>query len=286
MTVDFPPATADDLDALVALRIAAMRESLERIGRFDPVRARERFVAGFDPARTRHIAVDGARVGFFVVTPGPEAIALDHLYLHPDFQGRGIGAAVLARVFADADAAGLPVTVGALKQSASNRFYQRHGFVPTGEGEWDLYYTRPPRLNLRPFAETDRDAVIALWRRCDLVRPQNDPNRDIDRKLRVRPDLFLVGIEDGAVVASVMVGYDGHRGWINYLAVDPERQRRGYGRQLMDAAEALLRAEGCPKINLQVRTSNASVLAFYAAIGYALDEVVSLGKRLEHDAPG
>ena len=82
-------------------------------------------------------------------------------------------------------------------------------------------------LTLRPFAEADRAAVIELWRRCDLVRPQNDPDRDIDRKLHVSPHLFLVGTENDTVVAGIMVGYDGHRGWINYLAVDPDCQRRG-----------------------------------------------------------
>jgi ribosomal protein S18 acetylase RimI-like enzyme len=80
-----------------------------------------------------------------------------------------------------------------------------------------------------------------------------------------------------------MVGYEGHRGWINYLAVSPDHQRKGYGRLLMDEAERLLRKEGCPKINLQVRTTNAAVLAFYKALGYGQDEVVSLGKRLEND---
>src|SRR5262249_44002053 len=105
-------------------------------------------------------------------------------------------------------------------------------------------------------------------------------------KLKVRPDLFLVGIEDGAVVGTVMAGYDGHRGWINYLAVDPSARRRGFGRALMDEAERLLRASGCPKINLQVRSNNQEVIDFYRRIGYHLDEVVSFGKRLEHDGPG
>lgn len=140
-------------------------------------------------------------------------------------------------------------------------------------------------LTIRSFAIADSDAVIALWHECGLVHPHNDPRKDIARKLRVRPDLFLVGVIDGAVVASVMVGYEGHRGWINYLAVSPSRQKRGYARLLMNEAERLLRAEGCPKINLQVRTSNAAVLAFYRAVGYLQDEVVSLGKRLEQDRP-
>jgi len=140
-------------------------------------------------------------------------------------------------------------------------------------------------LSLRSFLPDDSDAVIALWHECGLLHPNNDPRKDIARKLRVRPDLFLVGTVDGLIVASVMVGYEGHRGWINYLAVSPAHQKRGYGRLLMEEAERRLRAEGCPKINLQVRTTNAAVLAFYRAIGYLQDDVVSLGKRLEHDHP-
>jgi ribosomal protein S18 acetylase RimI-like enzyme len=138
-------------------------------------------------------------------------------------------------------------------------------------------------LTLRPFQPEDTATVIALWRHCGLVHVNNDPGKDIIRKSKVRPDLFIVGLSEGAIVASVMVGYEGHRGWINYLAVSPDHQRKGYGRVLMEEAERLLRKEGCPKINLQVRTTNAAVLAFYETIGYGRDEVTSLGKRLEHD---
>lgn len=138
-------------------------------------------------------------------------------------------------------------------------------------------------FKIRSFELDDSEAVISLWKRCGLVRPNNDPVKDIARKQKVRGDLFLVGTDDGEVVASVMIGYEGHRGWINYLAVAPEYQKRGYGRSLMEEAERRLRAEGCPKINLQVRTSNAAVLAFYTALGFIKDDVVSLGKRLEED---
>jgi len=125
--------------------------------------------------------------------------------------------------------------------------------------------------------------VIALWRACDLVRPWNDPHKDIARKLRVNREWFLVGEKDGRVVGCVMAGYEGHRGWINYLAVEPGLRRGGLGRALMAEAEQLLRAAGCPKINLQVRTANAEVVAFYRRLGFAVDDVVSLGKRLEAD---
>ena len=139
---------------------------------------------------------------------------------------------------------------------------------------------------IRPFAPDDEEAVVALWSACDLVRPWNDPRRDIQRKQEVQADLFLVATTGDAIVGSVMAGYDGHRGWIYYLAVAPALRRQGIGRLLMRAAEARLLAEGCPKINLQVRTSNADVVAFYEALGYAPDDVVSLGKRLVHDEVG
>lgn len=138
-------------------------------------------------------------------------------------------------------------------------------------------------MEIRPFEPADEDAVIALWERCGLTRPWNDPRKDIRRKLEVRPDLFLVGMRAGEVVATVMAGYEGHRGWINYLAVAPEHRREGLGRAMMAEAERLLREAGCPKINLQVRAGNEAALAFYRRLGYTVDDVVSLGKRLEED---
>ena len=138
-------------------------------------------------------------------------------------------------------------------------------------------------LQIRAYRESDEDAVVALWRECGLVRPWNDPEKDIHRKLRVQRDLFLVGTLDGRLVATVMAGYEGHRGWINYLAVAEEYRRRGVGRRLMDEAEARLRAIGCPKINLQIRSSNTEVVAFYRALGFSVDDSLSMGKRLVED---
>src|SRR5947209_3937496 len=135
-------------------------------------------------------------------------------------------------------------------------------------------------LVLRPFDAADEAAVIALWHECGLVVPWNDPARDIALKCAFQPGLFLVGTLSGQVIGTVMVGYDGHRGWINYLGVSPSLRRRGVGRWLMEHAEARLRALGCPKINLQVRTTNLAVIEFYHAIGFKDDAVVSLGKRL------
>ncbi len=136
---------------------------------------------------------------------------------------------------------------------------------------------------IRAFQPEDEEAVIALWKRCELVRPSDDPKKDIQRKLKVRPDLFLVGLLESKIIASVMAGYEGHRGWLNYVAVDPKYQRRGLARKIMAEAERLLREAGCPKINLQVRSSNRAAMEFYRRAGYATDDVISLGKRLEHD---
>lgn len=138
-------------------------------------------------------------------------------------------------------------------------------------------------MKIRAYTQQDKEDVISLWDECGLVVPQNNPAKDIERKLKVDPELFLVGLREDAVVATVMGGYEGHRGWINYLAVKPAQQRKGYGQAIMQAVEALLIKKGCPKINLQVRKTNESVIAFYAAIGYSNDNVVGLGKRLEHE---
>jgi ribosomal protein S18 acetylase RimI-like enzyme len=138
-------------------------------------------------------------------------------------------------------------------------------------------------MMIRPYAATDEQAVVALWQACDLTRAWNDPQKDIARKLTTQPDWFLVGEDNGQLMASAMFGYDGHRGWVNYLAVSPDHQRRGQARALMSAGEALLTAAGCPKLNLQVRTGNTSVLDFYQHLGYGRDDVVSPGKRLIPD---
>jgi ribosomal protein S18 acetylase RimI-like enzyme len=140
-------------------------------------------------------------------------------------------------------------------------------------------------VDIRPFTGADEQAVVDLWARCGLVRPWNDARKDIARKQRVQPELFLVAVADGgaAVVGTVMAGYDGHRGWINYVATDPARRRQGIGRALMREAEAALSRLGCPKINLQVRHDNHDAIAFYQGIGFGEDAVVSMGKRLVKD---
>jgi ribosomal protein S18 acetylase RimI-like enzyme len=140
-------------------------------------------------------------------------------------------------------------------------------------------------MEIRAFRTEDEEATVALWRRCGLVRGSNDPHKDIQRKLKVRPELFLVGVIEGRVVASAMAGYEGHRGWLNYVAVDPSHQRAGLATLLVQEAERRLAQAGCPKINLQVRTSNESAVVFWKRLGYSVDDVVSMGKRLEVDHP-
>ena len=122
--------------------------------------------------------------------------------------------------------------------------------------------------------------MIRLWQDCRLVVPWNDPKQDIQLKLQVQPELFFVGLIDAQIVATLMAGYEGHRGWLNYLAVTPAHQRQGIGRRMVEAAIATLKAMNCPKINLQVRTSNPAVIEFYERLGFKIDEVVSMGKRL------
>lgn len=135
-------------------------------------------------------------------------------------------------------------------------------------------------VQVRRYRPEDEDQVVDLWMRCGLVVPQNDPRRDIQAKMSWQPELFLIGAVGDRVVATTMVGYEGHRGWINYLAVSPDLQRQGIGGMMMKEAERRLRELGCPKINLQVRASNSAVIEFYERIGFEVDDVVSLGMRL------
>lgn len=146
----------------------------------------------------------------------------------------------------------------------------------TGEGTFAI----------RAFSPADAEAVIALWQECGLVRPWNDPHKDIARKLNEQPELFLVvcaGSREGVVVASAMVGFDGHRGWVYYLAVALGMQRQSLGRALMARAEQLLIERGCPKLMLMVRSSNAAVIDFYRELGYGEENVTVMGKRLIPD---
>ncbi len=138
---------------------------------------------------------------------------------------------------------------------------------------------------MRAFRDGDRAAVEALWARVFPDEPpRNAPALMLDHKLEVQSELLLVGEvggSDAAVVGAVMAGYDGVRGWLYHLAIAPEHRRRGFGAQLVRAAEARLRTLGCSKVNLQVRASNREVVAFYQSVGYEVEERVSMGRRLE-----
>ena len=135
-------------------------------------------------------------------------------------------------------------------------------------------------LVIRPYEPSDEARVVELWQECGLIVPWNDPYEDIKAKMDFQPSLFFVGEIDKRTVAAFMVGYDGHRGWIYYLAVAPDYQRRGLGGRVMAFVEERLKALGCLKINLQVRRTNKKVIDFYKSIGFSEDDVLSFGKRL------
>ncbi|KQV26428.1 MULTISPECIES: GNAT family acetyltransferase [unclassified Microcella] len=141
-------------------------------------------------------------------------------------------------------------------------------------------------VSIRPFDPADEHAVIGLWDEAGLLRPWNDPHADIARKLAEQPELFFVAARpDGEIVGAVMAGYDGHRGWLNYLATSTAARGTGAGRALVEHAEAELLRRGCPKINLQIRAGNDAVAGFYRHLGYTVDETIDMGKRLIIDEP-
>lgn len=138
-------------------------------------------------------------------------------------------------------------------------------------------------MEIRVFRQDDFEEVITLWERCDLLRPWNDPEMDIERKLNHGPDLFLVAEVGGEVVGSVMGGYDGHRGSAYYLGVHPDYRGRGIANALINRLEKKLIARGCPKIQLMVREDNDTVIEMYEKLGYEIQAITSLGKRLIED---
>jgi ribosomal protein S18 acetylase RimI-like enzyme len=145
--------------------------------------------------------------------------------------------------------------------------------------------TTSPTLSIRRFDASDTDAVIALWQQAfpeyrDLTRPQRNPHLSIANKLATQPELFFVAVLDERIVGTVMCGYDGHRGWMYSLAVDESLRRHGIGTRLVAHVEQTLSALGCPKLNLQILSAKTELRAFYEALGYRADAVVSLGKRL------
>jgi ribosomal protein S18 acetylase RimI-like enzyme len=138
-------------------------------------------------------------------------------------------------------------------------------------------------MEIRSFRTTDTEHVIEIWNQCGLVKSWNDPQKDISRKIKVDPELFLVGLLDDSIVATVMAGYEGHRGWVNYLAVSPHSRKQGLAGLLMEEIERLLLKRGCPKINLQIRNTNLEAVEFYRSVGYEIDDSIGMGKRLISD---
>ena len=141
----------------------------------------------------------------------------------------------------------------------------------------------PSNFAIRQFVPNDTNRVIFIWEQCDLVRNWNNPNFDIQRKINFQKELFFVGLLNDEIIATAMFGYDGHRGWLNYFAVLPNFQKRGFGKQLMTFGEMALIEKGCPKLNLQMRNDNTKAINFYQKVGYKEDAVVSFGRRLIED---
>ena len=138
-------------------------------------------------------------------------------------------------------------------------------------------------IEIRSFRQEDEAPLIKLWERCELVTAWNDPSKDISRKVQLDPEGLLLGWHDNSLIASVMAGNEGHRGWINYLAVDPEFRRKGLGKTIMKAAETYLEQFESPKNNLQIRAQNYQVIEFYNSIGFLQEDVINMGKRLIPD---
>ena len=146
--------------------------------------------------------------------------------------------------------------------------------------------TKPvPRLGIAPIADADVATVIGLWQACRLTRPWNDPAADIALARRGPNSTILIGRADSHIVATAMVGHDGHRGWVYYVATDPDRRAKGFGRALMDAAEDWLRAAGIAKLQLLVRPENSGVAAFYQSIGFGEQKILFLTKWLDGREP-
>lgn len=136
-------------------------------------------------------------------------------------------------------------------------------------------------MEIRDLRPHERDAAVVLWAECGLTRPWNDPRADLARALVTPTSTVLAAVETDQLVGTAMVGHDGHRGWVYYLAVDPARRRQGMGRRLLRAGEAWLREQGAPKVQLMVRPDNAAVIGFYASLGYTDQGTVTLGRFLD-----
>lgn len=225
----------------------------------------------------------------------PGAFEISHLFVDPDAFGRGIGAALLERLVDDARARSA-TRLEILSDPQAAPFYRRMGAAPIGDAPSDAIPGRSlplleirfdgPAMAIEDVDDDDIDAVIGLWRAVGLTRPWNDPRQDIAFARDSVDATVLVGRIDDRIVASVMVGHDGHRGGVYYLAVDPARRGQGLGRRMMAAAERWLLNRGVWKLNLNVRADNTSVIGFYGSLGYADGGIVQLGKWIDPSKRG
>ena len=158
--------------------------------------------------------------------------------------------------------------------------YVRKAHYPKLAKSFPLGFEKMP-FEITKYRSNYQNGVLDLWERCGLIVPQNDPVEDIQKKIEYQSELFLVALLDGHVIGTAMVGYEGHRGWLNYLAILPKYQEQGYGRKLVEGAIDALRRLGCLKVNVQVRKRNVSAIGFYEHLGFTNDDVISLGLRLK-----
>ncbi|MBC8009426.1 MAG: GNAT family N-acetyltransferase [Burkholderiales bacterium] len=244
-----------------------MRESLERLGRFDAERARARLRSTFLPAHTWRLLVGERLAGFYAIRPADSGWHLEHLYIHPDFQGRGLGGVALGRLLADADARGCAVTVGALKQSASNRFYARHGFAPTGEGEWDVYYLRPPApaptaLHYSEERWLPLDQLTALYRAHGWSAADKP---DLLHRALLHSHALVSAWADGRLVGVGNAISDGFLVvYYPHLLVSPECQGRGIGTEIMRRLK-----ERYAGFHMHMLVADGLAVDFYRKQGFA-----------------
>ncbi len=181
-----------------------------------------------------------------------------------------------------------------IHQQAAISLYRSAGFRPIGpfgnytKDPLSLFMEKPlscfsDRLAVLPYTPKDRDQVIAIWQTCELTVPWNDPDNDIQRKRDDSPELFFLARMKDQIIGTCMAGYDGHRGWLYYLGVDPAFRNNGVAKALIQHGEAVLAELGCPKINLMVRKTNSEVIGFYHGQGYKDDPVMVLSKRIIPD---
>ena len=276
----FVPATTGDFEELVALRIAAMRESLERVGRFDPLRARDRLRKSFYPEHTQLIVFDGEKVGFYTLRPFNEELHLDHLYVHPRCQSQGIGTCVMERLIAEAAHLRLPVRLGALRESASNRFYQRHGFVQTHEDEWDIYYIRPSGAQSSALTDEIEFHAVGLKNLDEVINLNVRP----DQADLVADNLYSIaqaGMDPtgdcrAAYLGGRPVGFfytrildEGRLFYICRFTIDAREQGRGLGRRIMiKLLNAAFSAPMIERVDLAVSREPGGAEGFYEKCGF------------------